>query len=226
MFRFHVVLDFEMNPTDRKTHELKNEIIEIGAVKLNSDLKIVDRFRCYVKPQYSYQVTPYIYRLTGIHPTRTMSAESFEQSIKKLVEWIGHPEGIRVYSWSDNDLRQLRDECYAKGVEFPYNMRRWLDLQKVFPRIMCISKYRHRPMALREAVEYSGIAIDKKRIHDALYDSEITSEILVSILSGQFQQQLDCVYQYTHQSDKESSLGDICGGILSELLKQLQPESA
>lgn len=225
MYKYHIVLDFEMNPTDRKAYELRNEIIEIGAVKLNSNLKIVDRFRCYVKQQLSYQVTPYIYHLTGIHPAKTMNAEPFEVCIKKLSEWIGFGEGIRIYSWSDNDLKQLREECYYKNVTFPGNMKRWLDLQKVYPRFMHLSVGR-RPLALREAVKYSGVTIDKSKIHDALYDSEVTTELLVSLLSGQYLHQVDCIYQYTHQNENSSCLGDACGGILAELLRQMSLESA
>ena len=225
MYKYHIVLDFEMNPTDKNMYGLRNEIIEIGAVKLNQDLQIVDRFCCYVKQQYSYQVTPYIYHLIGIHPTQTMCADSFELSIKKLSDWIGCSDGVRIYSWSDNDLHQLTEECQVKNVDFPVNMRRWLDLQKVYPRFMGIATHR-RPLALREAVKYAGLTIDKNKVHDALYDSEVTAELLVSVLSGQYIQQADCIYQYTHQDCGTSSLGDICGGVLADLLKQMELESA
>ena len=223
MYEHHIVLDFEMNPTDGNAIGLNSEIIEIGAVKLDRELRVVDRFRCYVKPRYSYQVTPYISRLTGIHPTKAMSAESFELSIEKLSEWIGASKGVRIYSWSDTDLRQLRDECRYKGVPFPANMRRWLDLQKVFPRFMKISDDRRR-IALKEAARYADITVDSGKAHDALYDSEITAELLIFILSGRYREQLDCLSRYTQSDGGSSSLGDVCGGVLADLLRQLSPD--
>lgn len=54
MYDQHIILDFEMNPVSKKNAaaraELKREIIEIGAVKLNSKYEVVDRFSCFIKP--------------------------------------------------------------------------------------------------------------------------------------------------------------------------------
>ena len=52
----HVVVDLEMNPVDREFREvrkrLRDEVIEIGAVKLGEDYVQESTFRCYVKPEY------------------------------------------------------------------------------------------------------------------------------------------------------------------------------
>ena len=84
MYDYHVVLDFEMNPVDKTNKDaffkLRQEIIEIGAVKLNKDFKIIDRFDIYVKPEYNRQVDPDITRLTGIHSAMTKDADTFEMS--------------------------------------------------------------------------------------------------------------------------------------------------
>lgn len=51
----YIILDFEMNPVAKQNKEarsrLHREIIEIGAVKLDSNHNIVDKFSCYVKPR-------------------------------------------------------------------------------------------------------------------------------------------------------------------------------
>ena len=47
MYDQHIILDFEMNPVSKKNKEarrgLSREIIEIGAVKLNSKYEVVDK---------------------------------------------------------------------------------------------------------------------------------------------------------------------------------------
>lgn len=52
MYDQHIILDFEMNPVSKKNAttrvELKREIIEIGAVKLNSKYEVVDTFSCFI----------------------------------------------------------------------------------------------------------------------------------------------------------------------------------
>lgn len=230
MYKNHIVLDLEMNPIS-KEHKiayeaLRQEVIEIGAVKLDENLNVIDTFDCFVKPEFNYQVTPYITKLTGIKSSSTMNAESFKSVLKNFDMWIGDSRDTRIYSWSDNDLIQLRDECKFKGVTFPCNMKRWLDFQKVFPRLMNISN-RGKHMALHEAIKYFDIEIDAKKVHNALYDAEITSELLVPILNGEYKQQVKCVYDLTHNSDENmNTLGDTCGGILSQLLEQMKLESA
>ena len=65
----HIFLDFEMNPIPRENREAREivlgEIIQIGAVKLNEDYQLTDRFSLNVKPEYS-PVMPHITQLTGI----------------------------------------------------------------------------------------------------------------------------------------------------------------
>ena len=88
MYKYHIVLDLEMNPVAKEYKNayeiLKQEIIEIGAVKLNERLEIVDTFDCFVKPEFNYQVTPYINKLTGIKSSSAMNAELFENCIKEF----------------------------------------------------------------------------------------------------------------------------------------------
>lgn len=61
MYEQHIIIDFEMNPVSSKNRdvrkELRNEIIEIGAVKLDRYNRIVDRFSCLIKPQYNEEIT-------------------------------------------------------------------------------------------------------------------------------------------------------------------------
>ncbi len=229
MYKYHIVLDLEMNPVAKEYKNaygiLKQEIIEIGAVKLNEYLEIVDTFDCFVKPEFNYQVTPYINKLTGIKSSSAMNAELFETALKNFETWIGDGSDIRLYSWSDNDLIQLKTECEFKEIPFPENMKRWLDFQKVFPRLMNISN-RRKHLALNEAIKYFDIEVDSKKAHNALYDAVITSKLLVPFLNGEYKQQVKCVYDFTHLSDESiNTLGNTCGGALKHLLEQMQLES-
>lgn len=228
MYSYHIVLDLEMNPVSKEHknayENLRQEIIEIGAVKLDEHLEIVDTFDCFVKPEFNYQITPYINKLTGIKSSSAMNAESFATALKDFEAWIENGADTRIYSWSDNDLIQLKTECEFKAVAFPKNMKRWLDFQKVFPRLMNLSN-KGKHLALSEAIKYFDIEIDSKKVHSALYDAEITSKLLVPVLNGEYKQQVKCVYDFTHSYDESmNTLGDTCGGVLKQLLEQMQAE--
>lgn len=53
-----VILDLEWNGAySRRLHGFINEIIEFGAVKLDAQLNITDRFSCFVKPQVTKKIS-------------------------------------------------------------------------------------------------------------------------------------------------------------------------
>ena len=54
-----VILDLEWNGAySRRLHGFINEIIEFGAVKLDAQLNITDRFSCFVKPLAAHGTGP------------------------------------------------------------------------------------------------------------------------------------------------------------------------
>lgn len=227
MYSRHIILDFEMNPVGMGFPEvfqsLRQEIIEIGAVMLNNRLEVVSRFRCLVKPDYNPHITPYITKLTGIRFSDVAEAPSLGEALALLSDWIGCGRGCRVYSWSGSDLKQLRNECACKGIPFPANMKRWLDFQRPFPRMMHMARTR-RQLALKDAAQYFDIAVDRRKAHSALYDAEITAQLLMYFLNGTYKAQTQ--FQVREETTRMTgAIGDLCGGALAELLKQMQAEA-
>lgn len=228
MYKQHVVIDFEMNPVQREypaaKETLKCEIVEIGAVKLNEKYEVVEQFKCFIRPQFALQLASFIERLTGLHTKDIFQAASFEQAIQELSRWIGESK-TRIYSWSNSDLLQLKRECTYKAVPFPTNMRRWLNFQAVFPRIVKDSSV-HNQMGLKKAADLLGIEIDEKRTHDALYDAEVTANLVICVLTGEYISQLQIVHTVVWASKEfnHSTLGAKNQSVLEILLLQLKSE--
>jgi len=225
MYEYHVILDLEMNPVEKTNKDaffnLRQEVIEIGAVKLDKDLNITDRFDLYVKPEYNHQIEPDITKLTGIHSSMTKNSDTFEKSLARFADWVGNEKRTRIYSWSDNDLIQIRKECAYKNVEFPSSFRRWLDFQKVFPRMMRFP-YTQTHIALTEAVKYFNIYIDNKKVHGALYDAEITTALLVDFLNGNYKKTADYIKDLTQPKSIGNTIADLCGGEFADFYNSLQ----
>ncbi|MCR5825713.1 MAG: exonuclease domain-containing protein [Oscillospiraceae bacterium] len=229
MYQQHIVLDFEMNPVSEQEREVKRylarEIIEIGAVRLDANAEVTDRFQCYVKPQFNDRITQTIRELTGIGYAQTNSAESFSEAMGLFAAWIG-TERTRVYSWSMSDLYQLEDECDYKEIDIPESMYRWVDLQAIFPRFLRQKSYRR--LALQNAAKVCGIEVDRTKVHGALYDAEVTARLLQLILDGsyrklvQFQNEAIC----KEVSHTTQSLAQASGGALQQLLEKLRAEEA
>lgn len=233
MYEQHIIIDFEMNPVARNNKNVREalprEIVEIGAVKLNSKNEIEDRFNYYVKPEYNTAITAFITRLTGISTSDVEGAVSLRTALRMLEEWIGYSHETRIYSWSDSDLLQIQTECTYKQIDIPNNLNHWIDFQKEYSCRMGLD-VSYEQMALHAAAEQFGIIMDKNHSHSALYDAEITAELLIPVLTGEYRKQADIIRSIVKkETDRElCTIGDACGAVLQQLLykMQTQPEFA
>lgn len=219
-----VVLDLEMNIVPKEAgSELAREIIEIGGVRI-CDNTVIDSFHTYVKPSLSNTVSPYIRRLTGIHNGNIRNAPSFEEAVRKTSGWIGTEKETVIYAWSDSDRRQLEKEAEAKTLVLPENMTVFRDVQRIHHEKMGADITREQ-MALHKAAEQYGIVMNKKDSHSALYDAEITAEILILLETGQFQKQAAFLRKAVikrKEADRACILlGDLCKGIFENMDMQV-----
>lgn len=227
MYKQHIVLDFEMNPVQKQYKEIRNslsrEIIEIGAFRIDESGHICDSFSCLVNPQYSQEVNPFVSRLTGIRTSDIRTGLSFSEAVTYFSDWIGK-ESTRIYGWSSSDLIQFRVECLYKGVAFPEKMKRWVDFQRLYPHFMGLQ---NKKPSLHEAAEWYGLPFSCKKAHRALYDAEITSKLLIPVLTGEYQNQAQVLARVVHERQDTHgffSLADSCGGILARLLNEMNRE--
>ncbi len=133
----HIFIDFEMCMVPKKAapeQHMHFEIIQFGAVKLDDNLSFIDEFTRFVKPQYG-ELTPEMTRLTGITPAMLANQGGFIKVFTEFVRWIGD-EDYLIYSWSGNDLLQLKNETRIK--KFPMKdlqiLEKWVDFQRIFTR--------------------------------------------------------------------------------------------
>lgn len=175
-----VFIDLEMNMVSQKNTELRavlpHEIIEIGAVKLDENCQVVDRFCSYVRPRYNHSVHWTVAKLTGITTAELKMADYIEDVMPRFVEWVGTNESVRLYAWSNSDQAQLERECTYKNLWTPALRSicsHWTDFQRVFSRMV---GYRNG-MSLSRAVEYMGLDFSGDK-HDALSDAENCARLL------------------------------------------------
>ncbi len=224
----HIVLDFEMNPiprAQRRRYELdpmRAELIEIGAVRMeDGSFQVTDEFSIMVCPEYNQRIEPYITRLTGIELEDVSGAPHFAEALKAFFDWIGN-EPARIYSWSRTDLAQLKNECTAKQVAFPDNMADWCDFQKLYPEATGI-KF-GRDISLQYAADLAGVLYDPSEAHRALYDAQVTAQLVRTVLTGEHQELMQRIGE-TLKTDIETStisLGDSMGAKLLQLKEQLE----
>lgn len=220
MYQQYIVIDFEMNPVARNNKDVREvlhrEIIEIGAVKLNNNNEIEDRFNCYVKPEYNTAITAFITRLTGIETSDVEGAVLLRTALRMLEEWIGYSIETKIYSWSNSDLIQVQSECKYKQIDIPNNLQHWMDFQKEYSHLMGLD-VSYEQMALRRAAEQFGIIMDSDHSHSALYDAEITAKLLIPMLTGEYRKQADIIRSIvkTENDHELCTIGDTCGAVFT-----------
>ena len=170
-----VVLDLEWNGAySRRLHGYINEIIEFGAVKLDKQLNIIDRFSCFVKPQVSKKISSIITDLTSITDDNLTDAMPFMQVTSRFKKWAGD---CVISTWGTSDILALIENCrYFGGMETVPFLQRYADMQ-VFVEKMLGTDGKEQ-LGLQKAAEMLGIDVGALDHHRALDDSVLTAMVL------------------------------------------------
>lgn len=202
--RFHVCMDLEMSeltPAEMGMICLRNEVIQIGAVMLDSDFKLVSKFNRFVKPKYSH-ITEFINSLTGITEDDLEDAADFETVFSSYVEWIEEKTGgekFVTYCWSGMDHSQIHEELMVKAKERDdlfKNLETFVDLQRTFGEVLGT----HASIGLGTAVHYCHETFEGQE-HSALADAFNTAVILNKICkANSFNPQ----FHMLHESSEET----------------------
>lgn len=222
-YECNVVIDLEFTQVPKKLRHngMCFEIIEVGAVKLAPDGSIAGEFSHMVKPTWAPGVSGMVHRMTGISNEDLTCAKPLGEVLRALAAWIG--EGcVRMVTWSETDLKQIRDECAEKDIEVKLPGR-WMDIQRLYPRLMGMVDKRR--VSLGEAADWCGIDNDKASAHRALYDAQVTAELFRMMAAGECAEHRARLAAEMERAKGETSfsasIADRCGG-LAELLASLK----
>lgn len=173
----YIIFDLELNSKPFK-HKIPNEIIEIGAVKLNDDLEIIDRFQAFIKPKYFFKLFSLIKKKTNIKQIDIDNAESFKSTMKNFKEWLH--EDYLLCSWGYDDYYHLKSNCKLHNIKASW-IKEFLDIQKQFSIINKLEK--GKTASLSNALALCDIAIDNESMHRADTDAEYTCKIFIQIFT-------------------------------------------
>ena len=130
-----VIFDLEWNNVyGKKIKSFFNEIIEIGAVKLDENLNICDEFSCLVKAQVGKTLRSNTKEITHLTIEDLKNGVTFPKAVSMFKKWLGNDE-IVTLSWGDGDIRTLIDNCKYFGLgETVSFIQNYADMQKYFQK--------------------------------------------------------------------------------------------
>ena len=129
----HIVLDLEAT-CDESNVDFQMEIIEIGAVAVDSRGEVLDTFEQFVKPIVNSQLTTFCKTLTTIKQSDVDTAPLFPTALTNFQRWIATQadptyEDVRLWSWGYYDKNQFITDClfHRRGIQWildrHYNLR-------------------------------------------------------------------------------------------------------
>ncbi len=176
----YIVLDLEWNQSNTgeepEVKEIPFEIIDIGAIKLNSEKNMVDEFNQLVKPSVYDKMHHVTSKIIHLHMKDLMKGNPFPVVMKEFQEWCG--VDYVFCTWGPLDLWEMQRNMRYYGM-IPLSDRpiRYLDVQKLF-------SIAYEDRKIRRTLEY---AIDFLKLpkdipfHRAFSDAYYTAKILETI---------------------------------------------
>ena len=176
----YIIFDLEWNQSPSgKTYSNKNlpfEIVEIGAVKLNSCFKEVGRFSELVRPRVYKNINYIIGNIIHIREEELKKARPFKEVMESFLQFCG--TNYIFCTWGNLDLLELQRNMKYFGMKpLSEGPICFIDVQKVFALQTEGKKYQH---TLEYAVDYCRIKKDVS-FHRAFADAYYTSRILSRI---------------------------------------------
>lgn len=150
-----------------------NEIIEVGAVKLDENLNTVSTFSEIIKPVLSKKLRSRIKNLTNISNDDIKAGKPFATVIREFEKWVG--DNSVVLSWGDTDIRTLitNIKCFLNKEDISF-IRKYADLQRYCQNFINMENVQQA--GLSYAAECLQIDAEKFPHHRALDDSLLSAE--------------------------------------------------
>lgn len=181
----YIIMDLEWNNAYvHRTKNFMNEIIEVGAVMLDEELREISEFSCFVKSRIGKKIRSNIKKLTHITNDDMRSGEPFETVMERFMSWIGDEENV-ILTWGNSDIRVIIENFrLLTGRETVPFLSNYTDVQRYFQLKKGIPT--EKQLGLFNAAEAVGMDPNTFSHHRALDDSLLTAECFRRVYSDDF----------------------------------------
>ena len=180
---YYITLDLEWNQAyaekalavqRRLCSRLRGEVIQIGAVKLDKNLKVCGSYQIIVKPKYFKKLHKHVSELTGISQDKMDRGVSLPEAAESFRRFCG--DDFAFLTWGPDDIPMLKENFNVHSLDSSW-LDRVYDLQLIFARQTEDSK---KQRSLEFAMEHFEIP-QTLRAHDALNDAYFTALVAMRL---------------------------------------------
>lgn len=161
-----------------KKLDLVNEIIEIGAVKLDDHMQPCEELKVYIKPSVIPVINPKILEITKINISDLENGVRFVEGINKLKEMV--QDGDIICSWAKDDIAEIIINANYYEYDNLSWLNNYLDIQEYVTKILGYKK----SLSLKNALKALKIKVNEELLHDALNDSIYTAHVFKNLYNS------------------------------------------
>lgn len=174
----YIILDMEWDSAYHPaSKQFINQILQIGAVKLDDNFNIVDTFEATIRSSFSKRVTKRFTELTGITKEMMLSGIPLSVAVERYNTWIGND--TVTMTWSNSDLYTILSNEKLLLKEIKFKIEKYLDLQKFIQGEMRILGHECKSqISLGNAAELLGVTTEGFDLHTAKDDSLVCAVLL------------------------------------------------
>lgn len=174
----YIILDLEWDGAFYpKIGGFINQILQIGAVKLNDNFDIIDTFDTIIKSSFSKRVSKRFSELTGITKKEMLSGIPLSDAFIAYNAWVG--DDTVTMTWSNSDIYTVfeNEKKLLDGIHL--RIDKYIDLQKYIQGEMKLLGIEcNSQISLLNAANTLGIEVDESTLHNAKADSMVGAAIL------------------------------------------------
>lgn len=174
----YVILDMEWDSVYHKLHKrFVNQILQIGAVKLDENFNIVDIFDVTVRSSVCKRVSKRFTELTGITKEMMLDGIPLSDAVDRYNEWLG--DDTVTITWSNSDLYTIAENEKYLLKNKRFKLDKYLDLQVFIQgELRLLGHECKSQISLSHAAELLGVTTDSYDLHTAKDDSLLSAALL------------------------------------------------
>ena len=168
----YIIVDLEAT-CEQDNQGFMNEIIEIGAVKVNENQEITGEFCQFVKPKLNPVLSDFCKQLTSITQSQVDEAPSFDVALDRFKSWINTNEDYVLCSWGFYDKKQFQLDCKLHNLDGTW-AEKHISLKHQFSKIKNMKKF----VGMKKALRIEQIPLDGTH-HRGIDDAKNINKIFL-----------------------------------------------
>lgn len=168
----YIIYDLEATCWEGKIRELEQEIIEIGAYRLNRFGEVTGTYNRFVRPILHPYLSPFCKNLTSISQEEINRASTFPKVIEEFQDWAKiYEEEYLLCSWGSFDRKMFIKDCQLHRLDYD-----WAEVHfNIKAQYQAMKKLR-RPCGLKSAVKKEGFEFTGVH-HRGISDAENLAKV-------------------------------------------------